>query len=110
MKKIVFLILLSIFAAGLFAECDGGQCANVKITRMYITPNGNTVISTSGDESKLSCNAGANGYISMAVEQKNYNATYSLILMAHSTGHPISIRTTESGSCSIQYVVSDKYL
>ncbi|MFA7823711.1 hypothetical protein [Aeromonas dhakensis] len=108
MKKIVLPILFSMFSTELFAECADVQCANVKVTRMYVTPNGNTVISTSGDESKLSCNAGANGYISMAVEQKNYDATYSLILMAHSTGHPITIRTAESGSCSIQYVVSDK--
>ncbi|MGR3972042.1 hypothetical protein [Shewanella sp. 1180_01] len=108
MKKIVFLILLSIFSTGLFAECAGHQCSNVKITRMYISPSGDTIISTSGDESKLSCDAGTSGYLSMAVEQKNYNATYSLILMAHSTGHPIAIRTTESGSCKIQYVVSDK--
>lgn len=107
MKYIAFVILV-LMSSSVFASCKNGQCTKVKITRMYVTPSGKTVIGTSGDESKLLCDAGNSGYISMEPEQKNYDATYSLILMAHTTDHAITIRTNESGSCRVQYVVSDK--
>jgi hypothetical protein len=97
----VFSLLSVIFVNNAFAACNGVSCSDVKITRLYVTANGNTVISTSGDESKLTCNAGSSGYISLDPNSSNYNSTYSLLLTAHTTEHPIWIRTTDSGSCQL---------
>ncbi len=92
------------------AACNQTSCTDVLITRLYVTPSAQTVIGTSGDESQLSCNAGPNGYITLRIGQQNYNATYSLLLAAHTTGSPVWVRTTthSSGSCDVLYVVSDK--
>ena len=102
--------LLAMFFSGVtFSECGGVSCTDVKITRLYVTANGDTVISTSGDESKLSCDAGSSGYITL--EQggnRNYNSTYALLLASHTTGYPIWVRTSEAGACKIIYIVSDK--
>lgn len=108
MKSFLFILLAAVFSANAIAECIVGSCTGVKITRMYVTADGGTIISTSGDESKLSCDAGNSGYINLDILAKNYNATYSLLLTAHTTGHPVWVRTTESGQCQVIYVVSDK--
>ncbi len=111
MFRILLLILICLLLAPLArADCSGVSCTDVLITRMFITASGNSVISTSGDESQLSCNAGPSGYITLRTGQSNYNAVYSLILAAHTTGSPLWVRTTthSSGSCDVFYVVSDK--
>ncbi|MBQ4837221.1 hypothetical protein [Pseudoalteromonas luteoviolacea] len=108
--KFIFLTaaLASLFSFNAAAECAGVSCTNVKITRIVTIAKGGVSVSTSGDESKLSCNAGSSGYIKLRPEDSNYNAVYSLLLTAHTTGHPIWIRTSESGECSLVYAVSDK--
>ncbi|MEY8198704.1 MAG: hypothetical protein RPS47_05645 [Colwellia sp.] len=110
--KISFLLSLMIFfSSAAFSECGGGSCTDVKITRMFISADGNSVIGTSGDESKLSCDAGSKGYITLDKDtSENYNAVYALLLAAHTTEHPMRIRTNESenDACKIIYVVSDK--
>jgi hypothetical protein len=108
MKKIVGLTL-ALLPFLSFADCAAGSCIGVKVTRMFVTPNGGTVISTSGDESKLTCDAGQNGYIRLDTSGVNYNSAYSLLLTAHTTEHPIWIRTNDSNTeCYVRYVVSDK--
>lgn len=102
------VLVTSIFTSNVFAGCDGVSCTGVKITRLVITTDGDTVISTSGDESKLSCNAGKNGYLTLRPNASNYNSVYALLLTAHTTGHPLWVRTSESGACHILYVASDK--
>lgn len=110
MNKLFLSFLLVTFSTGVFAECSGQSCHDVTITRLYVTPNGQTFIGTSGDESKLSCNAGNYGYITLEVEQKNYDATYSLLLAAHINQHPIWVKTSSDSNkpCNVVYVVSDK--
>lgn len=108
MKFSVFLLLPLLITGNAFAACSGQSCTGVKITRIVVESDGGTVISTSGDESKLTCNAGSNGYIKVDPNAKNYNSTYSLLLTAHTTEHPIWVRTTDSGACSLIYAVSDK--
>jgi hypothetical protein len=108
MKNILCASVLFIFSSNLFANCDAESCVGVKVTRMYVTANGDTKISTSGDESRLSCNAGRKGYIALDPNSKNYKATYSLLLTAHTTDHPIWVTTSTSGPCNVIYVVSDK--
>ena len=100
-------LLIFMFTSSAVADCVGGSCTNVKIKKMYVTANGGTVISTLGDEAKLTCNAGNSGYISLDQNASNYSSTYSLLLTAHTTEHPIWVRTTETGSCKVVYIVSD---
>jgi hypothetical protein len=97
------------FSASASADCSGHSCTNVSISRLIVEADGGVTISTSGDESKLDCNAGQNGYIWLNSESKNYHATYSLLLSAHTLSHPIWIRTNDGESaCQLVYVVSDK--
>ena len=108
MKYIISL--LAVFFSGVaFSECGGVSCTDVIITRLYVIANGDTIISTSGDESKLSCDAGSFGYITLEKEgNRNYNSTYALLLTSHTTGYPIWVRASEAGACKIIYIVSDK--
>lgn len=111
MIRILIIILICFLMSPLArAACGTTSCTDVLITRMFVSASGHSVISTSGDENQLSCNAGPSGYITLRTGQSNYNATYSLILAAHTTGSPIWVRTTthSSGSCDLLYVVSDK--
>lgn len=112
MKKIMYKITvaISVLSMSLFAsaDCDGNSCIGVKITRLFVTPEGNSVVGTSGNETLLNCDAGTKGYLTLDSSSKNYNATYALILASHTTEHPIWLRMNESGTCSIQYVVSDR--
>ena len=105
--KYILLILFSLASLAVRADCDGHSCTYVKITRMYVEAEGDTVIGTSGDESNLSCDAGSNGYITLDSGVKNYKEIYSLLLTAHTIEKLIWVRTTNSGTCKISYVVSD---
>ena len=108
MRIFLLMSFMVAFSAAAMADCIGASCIGVKITRMYVSAEGGTTISTSGDESKLTCDAGSKGYIQLDSSAKNYNATYALLLTAHTTGHPVWVRTTSSGNCQVIYVVSDK--
>lgn len=109
-KRVIFLLVAMICSSVSWADCDQVSCVDVQVTRMYVTANGETIIGTSGDESQLSCEAGSQGYITLRTGQKNYNATYALILAAHASESLIWVRTVTSstGSCDVLYVVSDK--
>ncbi|WP_086932875.1 hypothetical protein [Agarilytica rhodophyticola] len=103
------LVIFGIFLAGdVFAGCSGLSCTNVTITRLYVTADGDTRISTSGDERGLSCDAGSQGYITISPWVRNYDAIYKLLLSAHTDNRPIWVRMSESGPCKLIYVVSDK--
>lgn len=106
MKLSILLSLLAVNVA--YADCADWNCTNVQITRMYVTANGNTMVGTSGDESQLSCDAGGAGYIFLSPTASNYDSTYALLLTAHTTEHPVWIRTSKIGACEVMYVVSDK--
>lgn len=105
-KKI--LIVLLFLPSMVYADCSENSCTNVLISRLYVTVNGNTVISTSGDESKLNCDAGNKGYIYLDPDSKNYSSTYSLLLAAHINAQRLWVRLSDSGACNLIYVVSDK--
>jgi hypothetical protein len=108
MKFSIVIFLSLIFTSNAFSACSAVSCTGVKITRIVVTVDGSTSIGTSGDESKLSCEAGSAGYIKLLPDAKNYSAVYSLILTAHTTEHPLWLRTTDSGVCTLIYAVSDK--
>ncbi len=107
MKVLISIVFFALSTVS-YAGCSNFNCSSVKITRMYVTLDGNTVIGTSGDESNLDCDAGSYGYISIDNTKSNYDSVYSLLLMAHATQSPINVRTTTSGSCSVVYLTSDK--
>lgn len=108
MKKLVLIILGLLTTTSAIAECGGVSCVDERITRIYVNADGDTLISTSGDETKLSCTPSSNKYITLEKSSTNYDATYSLLLMAHTTEHPIWVRTNSSGDCKLVYAVSDK--
>ncbi len=102
-------LLLLLFSANAVADCGGHSCTDVSISRLIVEADGDAVISTSGNESKLDCDAGRNGYIRLSAESKNYQATYALLLSAHTLESPLWIRTNDGAdSCQLVYVVSDK--
>ncbi len=102
-------MLLLFFSANAIADCSGHSCTGVSISRLIVEANGDAVISTSGDESKLGCDAGRYGYIRLKTDSKNYQATYSLLLSAHITGSSLWVRTSNAGTtCEVNYIVSDK--
>jgi len=108
MKLLTSVFIFLAFASQLLASCSGGHCKNVRVTRIYVTLDGITRISTNGDEKKLSCNAENGIYIHVDPQAKNYDSTFKLLLNAHNTKHPVWIRVNESGTCKLLYVVSDK--
>ena len=108
MKKIITAGLLGLFGFNAVADCNSVYCKNVKITGMYVRTDGNTIIATSGDASKLSCETDKAGYITLSGDAKNYNAVYSLLLTVYTTEHPVLVRTNASGKSMVDYVVSDK--
>ena len=107
MKNIGVFAMLMLLSAQLWAECSGFMCSDVTITRMVVRADGDVSIRTSGTESNLSCDA-TSDYIALEKSATNYNATYSLLLAAHSTKSLINIRTTDSGECKVVYIYSDK--
>ncbi|GLQ76326.1 hypothetical protein [Vibrio penaeicida] len=109
MKTLIAALLFSLLSFQTFAGCSGHSCTGVKVSRLYVNVDGNAVVSTSGNEANLTCEAGKNGYIHLDPASKNYEAVYSLLLTAHIQAHPIWIRTnSDSSMCKVVYVVSDK--
>ncbi|BCL73492.1 conserved hypothetical protein [Vibrio nigripulchritudo SFn27] len=109
MKKLIVSLVLGLLSFQAFADCSGHSCTGVKVSRLYVNTDGTSVIGTSGNEANLTCEAGKNGYIHLDPASKNYNAVYSLLLTAHTQGHPIWIRTnSDSSACKVVYVVSDR--
>ena len=107
--KLTILFALLSSATHVFADCNGHSCTDVLITRLIVEADGSTVISTSGDESRLDCDEGKNGYIRLNTGSENYHATYSLLLSSHTLEHPLWIRTNnDESACQLVYVVSDK--
>lgn len=109
MKTLIAALLFSLLSFQTFAGCSGHNCTSVKVSRLYINADGHSVIGTSGNEANLTCDAGQGGYIQLDLSNKNYDAVYSLLLAAHTTEHPIWIRTnSDPSACKVVYVVSDK--
>ena len=107
MRLIVGLILVTTSLSSL-ADCSSVNCSAVKITRMVVNAEGDIGLGTSGNESNLSCDAGSSGYITLKKMSSNFDHLYSLILSAHVTNHPVTIRTTNASTCEVVYLVSDK--
>lgn len=108
MFKLILLIIALGWASQAVAACSGNSCKDVTITTLYVVADGDTIISTSGDESQLSCSAGPSGYIKLKRGSTNYNATYSLLLASHISQSPIWVRASDSGECTVVYLVADK--
>lgn len=108
MKGLFLALILSFLSSIAYSECGTLNCSSVKINKFYITLDGHTIISTTGKESNLSCDAGPSGYIALNPEKGNYNSVYSLLLVAFTTDLTVSLRLNGSGACELLYVVVDK--
>ena len=109
MKKLANLLIPFFLAVSsiTFAECGGYSCGDVVVTRLVVRADGDISVGTSGDESLLTCDSGEKGYLTLDSQSANHAELYSLLLTAHTTEHPLWIRATDSGSCVINYIVSD---
>jgi hypothetical protein len=108
MKFLYFLAALGMFfCSQVYADCSGVSCDLVLIERIVVSSSGVSV-RTSGDESKLSCDAGSGNYLALEREHANFNAIYSVLLASHTIDNPLRIRVVDTGPCYISYVVSDK--
>ena len=89
-----------------WADCAGTSCTGVKITRLVVRSGGDISVGTSGQETNLDCDT--DKYIALNKSMEGFDQIYALLLTAHTTEHPMWVRTNSSGSCYISYVVSDK--
>ena len=102
--------LLCVFSTLSNADCIGTDCSGVTIDRIYMYPGSSALaFSTSGDESKLDCDANGGRYISLPLNEFASKEAYSLILAAHQAQSNFWVKTTGSGTdCKVVYLVSDK--
>ena len=105
MKKILLSVLaLSAVSTSIHAGCVAGWCADVEVTRLLTTVDGNILVATSGDENSLNCASPGGEYMTLsqaAVGQKNI---YSLLLTAKTTKAKVMVRIVEgSAGCAVAF-------
>lgn len=109
MKRIGFVILFmsAYLQAGV---CVPDHCADVFIERLYVESSGTIYVGTSGDESKLNCNAVSGVYVTIPASLGGSSALYSTLLTAQTTNKKISVVQVDDhqAGCIIQYITLDK--
>lgn len=114
MKKNLIIGLMCISAyfgivSSSHAACSGSSCTNVDVDRLYIRPEGDILIDTSGNENVLSvCTPGEEKYIYLKNEHKNKKEIYATLLSAQLARKKVWIRVSDNISpCQVDYVVLD---
>jgi hypothetical protein len=115
MKKNVVIVLMSVsfflsFVVTSYAACSENSCTEVEVNRLYIRPEGDVLIDTSGIERDLSnCTPSEEGYIHLKSDHKNKKEIYAALLSAQLAGKKVWIQVTPGLSpCQVEYVVLDK--
>lgn len=84
----------------------GGACSSVTVDRIYLNAEGNHLIGTSGDESKLNCTA-AGGLLTLDSNRSNKRDMLALLMLSQVTKQSLSIRLIDNSSnCEITYISS----
>jgi len=105
MKKILLSVLaMGAMSVSAYAACSGATCANVKVTKLYMTAGGTMYVGTDGTEANLDCGGISGVYMSLAEGNVGKNAMYSLLLTAQTTNKSVTIRTAPD--CSIAYITN----
>ena len=107
MRKILMSALtIGAMTTGVYAACSGTVCAQVEITRLYMTNTGTIFVGTSGAETSLTCTAPGNQYLSIRNGDVGKNALYSMLLTAQTTNKKIDIGVEPgSADCHVLAVV-----
>ena len=93
----------ALVAASAQAGCGGNACTDVKVTLVYTNGYDSTWLSTSGDESALSCTASSN-LLQITPTVSKADWLFSTVLSAYYSGAPINVRLNDSGPCVVAYV------
>lgn len=93
------------FAPQVLAACSGFTCSNVFITRLIPWASNNMLwIATSGDEAHLNpCQAEGGVYIGLPLSNPMFSQIHDELFAAFMNKKRVTIRTTESGTCTLIY-------
>ena len=107
---LTFVSFCSSIVSTVYADCAQESCTDVEVMRLYLRPEGDVLIDTSGDEKALSvCTPSEGKYIHLKSDHKNKQEIYSTLLSAQFAGKKVWIRVSNNQSpCQVEYVVIDK--
>ena len=109
MKKCFVGLFISAFASATAADCEPHICTDVYVERLYTNIGGLVYVATSGDETKLDCNAESGVYLSFNLSDAAGDAFYSTLLAAQLSDRKVALRiVNDSNLCAIQYITHDK--
>jgi hypothetical protein len=103
MKKSITLFTLSLLSSTAIADCLTNICTDVYVQQIYIRSGGENLIQTSGDETKLTCQADSNIFLSIP-QDGNQKDMLSVLLAAQMANKKVSIRLGNTGSCKVAYM------
>ncbi|MDR6984476.1 hypothetical protein J2X32_003120 [Rheinheimera pacifica] len=107
--KLVLGVALSIFSGLSYADCISYICQNVYVDKLYTNTSGIVYVATSGDETKLDCNAESNVYLTFNLSDPAGDVYYSTLLAAQISDRKVSIRIVNgSQGCKIAYITHDR--
>ena len=90
-------------------ECVPHICQDVYVEKLYPNTSGLVYVATSGDETKLDCNAESGVYLSFDLSDPAGDAYYSTLLAAQISERKVSIRIVNgSQGCKVQYMTHDR--
>lgn len=102
-------IALSLLSSVSFGDCVPHICQDVYVEKLYSNTNGVIYVATSGDETKLNCNAVSDLYVTFNLSDPSGDAYYSTFLAAQMSDRKVSIRVvTGSEGCNIQYITHER--
>lgn len=89
------------------AECGGGECHAVKISYMYVDSYAATWISTTGNESQLSCTPNQGNLLKINPTDPKSDWLYTFLLTAHLQNLTVYVRLNPSlTECTVAYITS----
>lgn len=103
MKKFVLLILVISVTNVASADCASNGCWDVYIEQLYIRNSGKNLIQTSGDETKLNCNADSGKFLELPLSGNN-KEMLSALLAAQMANKKVGLRIIENSNCEVAYI------
>jgi len=89
------------------AQCFSYYCSDVVIERIYVFPNGPTLLVTSSDQAPLNCTQENGMYLTLDMGQPQSAVMYSFFLAVHLQQKKVMVRIEEgSQGCKIAYAAS----
>jgi hypothetical protein len=110
MNKFILTMMAFYFSCSIHAQCIPDHCGGVYVERLYVESSGTIYIGTSGDESKLNCQAVAGVYVTIPPTHKGAQALYSMLLTAQAANKVLSTIQVDDNQpgCIVQYITLDR--